>query len=202
MLHLQKTKKKHIRFDEDRRAIRIQISSLFSFQELSRTQQFLIKTFHRLIRKIRKILYIDEPSQMYPERHSIAKRRSSIRLLPFLFFKLSPADITYQRYRCSLDPVETGARNDRRSNYRDQHFQRYLRSDCGLASVEIVPIVRFAWSLEEDSVPADKYGARFEGKIEKKRGIQKIEGKEDLAFVASYPYYTLVPIIKQSARSD
>lgn len=110
---------------------------------------------------------------MYPGRHSIAKRRSSIRLLPFLFFKLSPTDITYQRYRCSLDPVETGARNDRRSNYRDQHFQRYLRSDCGLASVEIVPIVRFAWSLEEDSVPADKYGARFEEEVEKKRGIQK-----------------------------
>ena len=82
---------------------------------------------------------------MYPGRHSIAKRRSSIRLLPFLFFKLSPADITYQRYRCSLDPVETGARNDRRSNYRDQHFQRYLRS----------------------------YGARFEEEVEKKRGIQK-----------------------------
>lgn len=42
-------------------------------------------------------------------------------------------------------------------------------------------------------------------KSRKKEGFrkrEKIGGKEDLAFVASYPYYTLVPVIKQSARSD
>lgn len=48
---------------------------------------------------------------------------------------------------------------------------------CGLIAgwdpLKSVPIVRFAWSLEEDSVPADKYGARFEEEVEKKRGIQK-----------------------------
>lgn len=157
---------------------------------------------------------------MYPERHSIKKRRSSLSLFLSFHFcsKFSSTDITYQRYRCSLDPVETGARNDRRSNYRDQHFQRYLRSDCGLASVEIVPWFGWWWSLEEDSVPADKYGGRFEGKVEKKRkkgrrkeGIQERErevenrGKRGFSIrcipVLSHPY-TLVPVIKQSARSD
>lgn len=96
--------------------------------------------------------------------------------------------LTYQRYRCSLDPVETVARNDRRSNYRDQHFELgYSR----LASVEIEPstMIRVVWSLEEDSVPSDKYGdSRKKGRRGGGKRGWKIDGKRGFSSIlVSYP---------------
>lgn len=109
--------------------------------------------------------------------------------------------LTYQRYRCSLDPVETVARNDRRSNYRDQHFElgysrwgwHQLKSNlarwsawCGVWKKIRFPPINMATREKKE-----------EG--EEERGDGKSMEKEDLAasLCPIHPY-TLVPVIKQS----